>query len=320
MTKTRSERTPVAPIEVKYPVEPRSFTSYDGTKIGYYVTGTGKTPIVVANGLGGPWGAWKYFIDYFGDRFRIYIWDYRGLYSSERPKDLATLTVPNQCRDLEVLLKEESIPRAIFAGWSMGVQVCFEYYREHAEQFNAIVAFSGVDGKPFDSFTQNVRLRATLPRFITLLERMGGPQKKAMDWFLKQDWSFDGMKLLGIVGKTCSEEIFKSVASEFMNMDFEVYYRTLNRLGEHDAADVLPDVKVPVLIAFGDHDNMTPASRAIKMHKAISGSELMVIPSGTHYVPIEFPDWINLRVEKFLQSHGLLRVQRTGRDSHRITA
>ncbi|MBI2061233.1 MAG: alpha/beta hydrolase [Nitrospirae bacterium] len=311
--KTHSEPPIVAPIEVKYPIESRSFSSYDGTRIGYHVTGRGKIPLVVANGLGGNWVPWKFFIDYFGDRFRIYIWDYRGLYTSQRPKDLSTLSVPNQCRDLEILMEKENIPRAIFAGWSMGVQVCFEYYREHADRFNAIVAFSGVDGKPFDSFVQNVRLRATLPRFITLLERMGGPQKKAMDWLLKQDWAFDGMKLLGIVGKTCAEEIFRSVAAEFINMDFEVYYRTLNLLGEHDAGDVLPDVKVPVLIAFGDHDNMTPASRAIKMHKAISGSELMVIPNGTHYVPIEFPDWINLRVEKFFQSHGLIRGQKNGR-------
>lgn len=294
-------------MECRYPVHERSFESFDGTRIAYYEAGRGKSHIVIANGLGGNWFAWKYFIDYFGNRFRILLWDYRGLYRSARPANLDTVSPEQQCGDLEALLKREKVSRAILAGWSMGVQVCFEYYRSHADQVAAILAFCGVDGKPFDSFINNVRLRALVPRAITFLERTGGPQKKVMNWLIEKPWSLNAMKAIGMVAPSISEEVFSVVSREFVRQDFEVYFRTLKLLGEHDASDVLPDVQAPVLIVYGERDNMTPVSRAMKMHKQLPKSEMMIIPGGTHYAPIEFPEWINLRVEKFLGAKGLLR-------------
>lgn len=325
-----SEQPPTHEATCKYPIVEKSIQSFDGTSIGYYTAGRdldengpsnmrrrprtaasrrmgeGPDVIVISNGLGGNWFAWKYFIEYFGDRFRLIIWDYRGLYRSARPADLRTLSVDNQCRDLAIILEKERVTKAVFAGWSMGVQVNFEFYRTHPELFQAIVAFCGVDGKPFDSLFNSVRLRAQVPRFITLLERMGGPQKRLMDWFLQKPWGFTAMKKVGMIGATCSEEVFSVVSREFANMDFEVYYRTLGYLGKHDASDLLKRIHKPVLVVFGDKDSMTPVSRAVRMDKNLPNSELMIIPSGTHYLPIEFPDWVNLRVEKFLASRGLL--------------
>jgi len=46
-----------------------------------------------------------------------------------------------------------------------------------------------------------------------------------------------------------------------------------------DATDrLLPGLKVPVLIAWGAVDRITPLSEGETMHKLISGSQLVVIP------------------------------------------
>jgi pimeloyl-ACP methyl ester carboxylesterase len=42
------------------------------------------------------------------------------------------------------------------------------------------------------------------------------------------------------------------------------------------------------------------------MHRRIHGSELLVLKDGSHGAPIEYPDVINLRLEKFLIAKGLL--------------
>jgi hypothetical protein len=31
---------------------------------------------------------------------------------------------------------------------------------------------------------------------------------------------------------------------------------------------------------------------------------LLIVPGGTHYVPVEFPELTNLTIEKFLRNHG----------------
>jgi pimeloyl-ACP methyl ester carboxylesterase len=38
----------------------------------------------------------------------------------------------------------------------------------------------------------------------------------------------------------------------------------------------------------------------------VPAAELLVVPGGTHYVAVEFPELVNLRVEKFLRERGYL--------------
>ena len=54
----------------------------------------------------------------------------------------------------------------------------------------------------------------------------------------------------------------------------------------------------------GDRDAMTPRRAAEKMVRGIDGAELMVVPGGTHYVAVEYPELVNLRVEKFFHERG----------------
>jgi len=88
-------------------------------------------------------------------------------------------------------------------------------------------------------------------------------------------------------------------------MDMDAYFRTLHALGEHDAMDVLPTIHVPTFIVAGERDRMTPQKAAKKIAAQIPDSELLVVTGGTHYVAIEFPELVNLAIERFLAKHGI---------------
>ncbi|MEQ8887960.1 MAG: alpha/beta hydrolase, partial [Sandaracinaceae bacterium] len=76
------------------------------------------------------------------------------------------------------------------------------------------------------------------------------------------------------------------------------------RLGQHDAKDVLETLDVPVLVITGDRDLFTPRAAAEQMVRDVRGAELLVVPGGTHYVAVEYPELVNLRIEKFLRERG----------------
>ena len=88
----------------------------------------------------------------------------------------------------------------------------------------------------------------------------------------------------------------------------DLYVHMLELLGEHDAWDVLPDVDIPTLVVAGDRDAMTPRKVAEAMVRGIEGAELMVVPGGTHYVSVEYPELVNLRIEKFFRERGYAPV------------
>jgi pimeloyl-ACP methyl ester carboxylesterase len=79
-----------------------------------------------------------------------------------------------------------------------------------------------------------------------------------------------------------------------------VFVRMLASAASDDAADHLPDIDVPTLVVAGEKDTWTPLDRSIAMHEAIPGSDLLVLPGGTHTGPLEHGLLVRRRLERFL--------------------
>jgi len=50
----------------------------------------------------------------------------------------------------------------------------------------------------------------------------------------------------------------------------------------------------------GQRDRFTPVPVARRMAETIPHAELYLIPAATHYCALEFPELLNLRIDKFL--------------------
>ncbi len=272
-------------------LEHRQFKSFDGTEIAYQVRGSGPV-VVLANGLGGTFEAFRHIYAALGERYRIICWDYRGLYQSAVPRDRATLSVRHHCDDLEQLLDHEGVDRAVFVGWSMGVQVNFEFWRHRRARMDGIIAINGTYGRPFDTAMSSRVVRFVIPTMLKAIRAQSTLVGKAARTVVGWQGLIGMMKRFGMVSRTLDVEAFAEVAAGFKTLDWDVYGELLERLGEHDARDVLPSIDCPLLIITGDKDVMTPPFTAQKMHRSVAGSRLVVIEGGTHYTPVEYPSVI----------------------------
>ena len=281
-----------------------SLKSFDGIKIAYYVIGNKRgMPVVLSNGLGGNIAAWLPLINALKDRYLFITWDYRGLYRSEIPQNMHTMAVPYHVRDLEMLLKKLHINKAFFVGWSMGVQVNFEFYKTHQDMFYGLTVLSGTAGYPFD--TTKMLSGDPLKIMVMLIRHLGNTSSKLVRFFTERTYFFELLKLSGIVAQSCSKQIFMDIVKDFRNLDLGVYFTSLVYLGEHSAEDVLPSVSCPTLIVVGEKDLFTPLPVAQQMHKVIKHSRLLVLPHATHYAMAEYPDEITGQIDGFIVKHGL---------------
>jgi pimeloyl-ACP methyl ester carboxylesterase len=277
----------------------RRLVSYDGTELAYQVRGHGPA-VVLVNGLGGIPDAFRHVYSFLGEEYKILTWDYRGLHGSKRPRDLETLTVPAQCRDLEMLLAAERMERAVFIGWSMGVQLIFEYYRARRRQMEGIVALNGTAGLPLRSAVASRRLGALAPALLRAARLQSGLVGRATRAWIDWRGAVPAMQRIGMLSRDADVDNFLEVARGFASMDWKLYLHSLARLGDHDACDVLPEVSIPTLIIAGDRDLLTPPHTAEAIHRAVRGSRLVVIPGGTHYTPVEYPRIIQDELAGFL--------------------
>ena len=276
--------------------------------------------MLLSNGLGGTVAAWRHLVNYFGESsmeggrsagpgFRFVSWDYRGLYKSRLPQESGRLDVVDHARDAQALLAHLEVSRAVVLGWSMGAQVNFELYRLCPELFRALVIINGTYGHPFETAV-DARFKLVgnvLPGVAAFAGKNAHHWVPIMRWLVSQPRFMQLFKTIGLAAESLDEEVFRELASDYTALDFNVYMELIKRLGEHTAEDVLPSIRVPTLVLAGARDLFTPPSVSERLRRKIPGAELLVIRGGTHYVPVEFPELLNLRIEKFLRSHGLLR-------------
>ncbi|MBX3127103.1 MAG: alpha/beta hydrolase [Polyangiaceae bacterium] len=282
---------------------PRTLTTDDGATIAYYDTGGALPAIVLANGLGGPIAAWKHQIDYLSDRYRFISWDYRGLYSSPRPPgDKPALGIRTHARDLEAVLAVTGVERAALVGWSMGVQVLLELYEVHPERASHLVLINGTYGRPFTTVALPL-IAGHIPQLVRRARSLKDLGKRLIKRASVQPETLPWLKRLGLVGATLDDEVFAEIAEQFANLDLTTYLTILEELGSHDASRVLDTVDVPALVIAGERDLFTPKQVAQQMARRIRGGEILIVRGASHYAAIEYPELVNLRIEKFLREH-----------------
>ena len=276
----------------------RKVRSRDGTQVTAYRAGSGPGRLVMAPGLGTPFRTWHYLIEDLRDRYTLLTWDPRGTYRSEIPSDPAHLGLEDHVADMEAVCEDAGWNRFALGGWSMGVQIALEYTQRHPEQVEALVLIAGTYehiletalGLPGSGF-----LARGLVRAARLLAPGLGPI------LLLALGSRATLRLLMRAGMVTNNlEFFAGMVEEFRHMNWGVYLKMIERLDEHSAAPYLHRIEVPALLVAGREDRVTPAAKMEELHRAIPNSELFFVPNGTHYLLVEYPEVVNLKIEQFL--------------------
>jgi len=104
----------------------------------------------------------------------------------------------------------------------------------------------------------------------------------------------------------CSRQEMDLYFEHIARMGFANELRALLGMARHSAEDVLPTIDVPTLVIAGEKDGMCPARLVKRIHRQVKGSELFVVPHGSHATLVEQPELVNLRIEAFLRKQELL--------------
>ena len=271
----------------------------DGTRIHYSVIGQGEPALVCCDGIGCDGFAWKYVVRDFAPTHRIVRWHYRGHGRSGIPEDRTHVGFDDISDDMAAVLRATGISQAVLLGHSMGVQVALEYHRRHPENVLGLALICGSHGLPLDTFHDSKALKIFLPSMITAADRW--PQATELIWRIAAggELAYQIATHLEVNGKLVHREDFTPYFKHLSSMDPRLFLGMLRHASEHTAFDHLPKIDVPTLIVAGTEDTFTPYWLSEEMHDRIPGAEMLTVPGGTHVSPIEHPELITLRLEKF---------------------
>ena len=280
--------------------------SFDGTRIAWRISGReGGPTVVLSNGIGCDRVFFRYLIRDLAGPYRVIAWDYRGHGDSGLPKDRSLLTIDALIQDLRAVMDATKTDHAILAGFSLGVQLHFEFYARYPERVRALIALCGAYEHPVRTLKRiGPLVESVLPLARLLAHRY--PRLTGAVWsaVLTNPLAFSMASLTGMLdAESMSREDFNRLRTHFAALDLDLFARMASYMNEHTAVSVLPRIKVPALVVAGDQDTFTPIAISRRMHARIPDAEWCLVPGGTHASLLEQPALIDGRVADFLDQH-----------------
>jgi pimeloyl-ACP methyl ester carboxylesterase len=272
----------------------------DGTPIyARRARGAAPTTALLCDGIACDGFIWKYLWNDLQEQLSVAHFHYRGHGRSGAPHDEQRIDVAAHAADADSVRRALGDPPVVLVGHSFGTQVALEAYRLRPEGVRALVLVCGSFGRVTYTFKGSDVLAGVLPDMVSFVTRhphMG----RALWAHVPPKMALAVARLTGDVDPSrVNPDDVEPYFDHVVHLDFALFLRMLRAAGEHSAEDLLPHVKVPVLVVAGELDSFTPPQVSRAMAEAIPGAELASC-AGSHLLPLERHDEIKRIVTEFL--------------------
>jgi pimeloyl-ACP methyl ester carboxylesterase len=295
-----------------HPVSAGMAVAGDGVHLHWQAVGSGPA-LVCNNGVGVSTFFWHYIIEHFQDRYTVLTWDYRGHGKSDPVPDpvAGEVGIEQHAQDLLAVLDDAGVTEALFLGHSMGCQVAIEAFRRSRSRFRGMVLILGTAEHALRTFMGNPRSPAYFRLAGRVIARLGERTHRVVRPVLLSQVAWRLTRRIKLVDPDyASKDDMAPYLEHLATLDMRMFIRTVLRMEEHDAWDVLDTIDVPVLIVGAERDAFTPISLSEEMARRTPGAELLVLADASHAAIIEQPETINHRVERFIRERRVFAPKR----------
>lgn len=284
-----------------------SFTSYDGTSIYFEVRGRGR-PLILCYGIGCLMNHWKSQIEYFATHYQVITFDYRAHHQSEVPINRENLNVDSIALDLIELIRVLKLQKVSAWGHSFGAQIVTRAYDLDKDLFDNLIFINGFVTNPIRGMFGNDLATSAFDLFKSGYKVLPETLKYVWKFAVNNSISIQLSALAG--GFNLQLTHLKDVeiyAKGLTAIDLDAFISIFESMMKYDGSSVLERIRIPALIIGGKQDSVTPEEHQKKMYQKIKGSELLMVPYGSHCTQLDMPDFVNLAIEKFLIDHDFNR-------------
>jgi len=240
------------------------YMNIEGQRLHYLAEGPAGGPVVVlVHGLGGRAEDWRDLAPYLARAgYRVYMPDLLGYGRSARPADFS-YSVRAEAGVVAGFMDALRLKQVDLGGWSMGGWVAQLVAIEHPNRVSRLMLFdsAGLSDKP--SWNTNL-FTPTTPAELDQLEAILRPHPQAIPGFVARDVLRISREHAWIIKRAMGTML----------------------TGRDTTDNLLPELKMPVLIAWGGADRTVPPAEGEQMHRLIPQSQLDVFPGCGHLAPL----------------------------------
>lgn len=231
--------------------------------------------------------AWRRQLQGLSDEFTVLAWDSPGCgQSSDVPE---SWRLPDFADALAAWLRCLNLEHPHVLGLSWGSSVALEFYRRHLAVPASLILASAYAG-----WAGSLPPEEVAARHASVLAAADLPRAE-----LLKGWP-------GVFSTAASPELIEevmSVAADNSGLVHPGGYRAAaHSMADADLRDLLPQIRLPTLLLYGELDERSPLHVAEDLRAQIPTAELAVIPGVGHLANVEAPAAFNDQVRRFLRA------------------
>lgn len=267
----------------------------DGVKIRYEINGRGK-PVILIHGWTGGRANWMRQVPALSKHFQVVTYDHRGHGESDKPEKHLTLNW--LARDLKTIMKKLKLEKPIAVGHSMGAATLFEYLKLYGDGDFSALCFIDMTPKFMCSADWKMGIGGALNCELSLLllgqlfEDARGNVEASVIMGYHKDKKLEDLP---------REEI-ETLVEMSLNTSLLATTGLFVSLCLNDYREILPKIKVPVLLAYGGGSQLFPPEVSKYMKQHIKNSKLVIFEKSGHNILYEEPEKLNKELTEFVQS------------------
>ena len=252
-----------------------------GLTIAYARVGHGP-PLVLLHGGLGDHRVWRPQLEALADDFTLVAWDAPGCGGSSDPPD--TFRLGDYADVLAGVVRALDLGRPNVLGLSFGGGLALELARRHPELPRTLLLASAYAGWAGSLPAEEVQARVA--------RALNDAKRPPAEWV--------GSYLPSLFTEAVTQEVVDETVAMMLDTRPAGMVPMLRGFAEADLRDVLPQIRVPTLLLYGDADVRSPPAVAEALHDRIPTSELVVLPGVGHVSNLEAPEAFNRAVRDFL--------------------
>ena len=251
-------------------------TYIDNLKINYIKKGTGKTVLIIP-GWGTVIDTYVTLINSISTYANVICLDMPGFGKSDEPKN--SWELDDYIAFIIKFIKSQNINELDVIGHSNGGRIIIKLMSREDLDFKInkiiLIGSAGIVHKK----TAKVKFKIKLFKFSKKFAEIK-PIKKMFPDLL--------------------DKVKKHFGSEDYKRSSPIMRESMVKLINEDVKNLLPNIKAPTLLIWGENDTETPVTDGEIMEKMIPDAGLIKIKNCSHYVFLENPSYVNIIIANFL--------------------
>lgn len=288
--------------EIPYPFEVKKIKISEDITLAYVDEGSATSSehetIIFIHGLGSYLPAWQKNISELSKNYRTIAIDLPGYGKSSKLPHSGSMTF--YAGVVSEFMEKLQIKKAYIAGHSMGGQIAMVMALYHPAQVKGLILAAPAG---FEAFNKGQK------QWFRNVMTVDGVKRTQVD-DIQTNLYYNFYRMPKDAEFMITDRIAMRKAADFEAYCYAVV-QSVNGMVDEPVLPFLKNIKQPVLILFGENDNLIPnrflnpgrtKEIAEAGHRELPNSKLVMIPRIGHFLQFESPTIFNQEVQRFIQS------------------